>query len=92
MPAMLWLLVFVVPQSLMNEQIQALSAALVLVLGLVLGEAVLLQSYFFLNILQPVYTLSRLFSVYCILKEVDYNLLFGGGGFMRLSIIGNYCL
>ncbi|MEG4277781.1 hypothetical protein QUA62_09910 [Microcoleus sp. MON1_C1] len=57
MPAMLGLLVFAVPQSLMNEQIQALSAARVMVLGLVLEEVGLLQSYFFLNILQPVYNL-----------------------------------
>ncbi|MBD1883894.1 hypothetical protein [Microcoleus vaginatus] len=57
MPAMLWLLVFAFPQSLMNEQIQALSAAPVLVLGLVIEKVGLLQSYFFLKILQPVYNL-----------------------------------
>ncbi|WP_445310938.1 hypothetical protein [Microcoleus vaginatus] len=41
---MLWILVFAVPQSLMNEQIQALSAARVLLLGLVIEEVNLLQS------------------------------------------------
>ena len=72
---MLGLLVFVVLlQSLRNEEIPAISAAQVLVLGLVREEAVLLQSYFFLLVLQPVYYLFSLFSVPCILKEVDDDL------------------
>ncbi|EGK89118.1 hypothetical protein MicvaDRAFT_1574 [Microcoleus vaginatus FGP-2] len=54
---MLWILFFAAPQSLKNEQIQALSAVRVLVLGLVIEKVGLLQSYFFLNILQPVYNL-----------------------------------
>ena len=54
---MLWILFFAIPQSLKNEQIQALSAARVLVRGLVIEKVSLLQSYFFLNILQPVYNL-----------------------------------
>ena len=47
MLAMLWILVFAVPQSLRNEQIQALSAARVMVIGLVLQEVRLWRLCFF---------------------------------------------
>jgi hypothetical protein len=31
-------------------------------------------------------------SAFCILKEVDCDLTWGGGGFTRLCVLGNYCL